>query len=66
MIAVLTQLPLACPTCMPSEGEAGTQAAGMAILFMLLILAIVFGGVFRFMRYLSRCGRSAIGSGPDA
>jgi len=52
---------LACATCMSSRGEATTEAAGMAILLMLIILAGVFGGVFKFMRYLSRCERKAVG-----
>ena len=52
---------LACATCMSSRGEAATEAAGMAILLMLIILAGVFGGVFKFMRYLSRCERKAVG-----
>ena len=52
---------LACATCMSSRGEATTEAAGMAILLMLIILAGVFGGIFKFMRYLSRCERKAVG-----
>ena len=46
---------------MSSRGEATTEAAGMAILLMLIILAGVFGGIFKFMRYLSRCERKAVG-----
>lgn len=58
---ILTYPILACATCMSSRGEATTEAAGMAILLMLIILAGVFGGVFKFMRYLSRCERKALG-----
>ncbi|MCS5611708.1 MAG: hypothetical protein NZ961_14920 [Candidatus Poribacteria bacterium] len=58
---ILTYPILACATCMSSRGEATTEAAGMAILLMLIILAGVFGGVFKFMRYLSRCERKAVG-----
>ena len=57
---ILTYPILACATCMSSRGEATTEAAGMAILLMLIILAGVFGGVFKFMRYLSRCERKAV------
>ncbi|NRB44115.1 MAG: hypothetical protein HRU47_04825 [Verrucomicrobiales bacterium] len=58
---ILTYPILACATCMSSRGEATTEAAGMAILLMLIILAGVFGGIFKFMRYLSRCERKAVG-----
>ena len=51
---------LSCATCMSSKGEAATDAAGMAILFMLIILLGVFGGAFKFMRYLSKCERKAV------
>ena len=57
---ILTSSILACATCMSSRGEATTEAAGMAILLMLIILAGVFGGIFKFMRYLSRCERKAV------
>jgi len=57
---ILTYPILACATCMSSRGEATTEAAGMAILLMLIILAGVFGGIFKFMRYLSRCERKAV------
>ena len=46
---------------MSSRGEAVTVAAGVAILFMLIILIGVFGGIFKFMRYLSQCERKAVG-----
>ena len=58
---ILTYPILAYATCMSSRGEATTEAAGMAILLMLIILAGVFGGIFKFMRYLSRCERKAVG-----
>ena len=58
---ILTYPILACATCMSTRGEATTEAAGMAILLMLIILAGVFGGIFKFMRYLSRCERKAVG-----
>ena len=45
---------------MSSRGEAATDAAGAAILFMLIVLIGVFGGVFKFMRYLSKCERKAV------
>jgi sulfur relay (sulfurtransferase) complex TusBCD TusD component (DsrE family) len=54
---------LACATCMSGRGEAGTDAAGAAIIFMLLILCVVLGGVIQFMRYLSRCERISVSGG---
>jgi hypothetical protein len=38
-----------------------TNAAGMAILFMLVLLAGVFAGIFKFMRHLSRGERETVG-----
>jgi sulfur relay (sulfurtransferase) complex TusBCD TusD component (DsrE family) len=58
---ILTCPILSCATCMSSRGEATTDAAGMAILFMLIILIVVFGGIFKFMRYLSQCERKFVG-----
>lgn len=51
---------LACTTCMGNPNDPNTVAAGGAVLFMLALLAIVFGGVFQFMRYLCKCERDAI------
>ena len=51
---------IACATCMSSRGEASSDAAGVAILLMLVLLTVVFGGVFQFMRYLCRCERGAV------
>ena len=51
---------LSCATGKSSRGEAATDAAGAAILFMLIVLIGVFGGVFKFMRYLSKCERKAV------
>lgn len=50
---------LGCFTCMSGKGEATSYAAGMAILFMLVILLSVFFGIFKFMRYLSKCEKNA-------
>jgi hypothetical protein len=44
---------------MSGKGEATSYAAGMAILFMLVILLSVFFGIFKFMRYLSKCEKNA-------
>ena len=52
---------LACATCIGDRGDINTASSG-AILFMLVIVFAVFGGVFKFMRYLSRCEREAIGN----
>ena len=54
----LTQL--ACATCMSNPNNPTTVAGSAAILFMLVLLLVVFGGVFQFMRYLCRCERDAI------
>lgn len=53
-----TQL-IGCFTCMSGEGEITSYAAGMAILFMLIVLLSVFFGIFKFMRYLSKCEKNA-------
>ena len=50
---------IGCFTCMSGEGETTSYAAGMAILFMLIILFSVFFGIFKFMRYLSKCEKNA-------
>ena len=50
---------IGCFTCMSGEGETPSYAAGMAILFMLIILFSVFFGIFKFMRYLSKCEKNA-------
>lgn len=52
-------LTICCFTCMSGEGETTSYAAGMAILFMLIILFSVFFGIFKFMRYLSKCEKNA-------
>lgn len=52
-------LTIGCFTCMSGEGETTSYAAGMAILFMLIILFSVFFGIFKFMRYLSKCEKNA-------
>lgn len=52
-------LTIGCFTCMSGEGETTSYAAGMAILFMLIILFSVFFGIFKFMRYLSKCEKKA-------
>lgn len=46
---------LACVTCSADRGDAVNAASSGAILFMLVVLIGVFGGVFQFMRYLSNC-----------
>ncbi len=56
MISLL--LPIACATCQTNPGSTATQAANGAVLFMLGILAIVFGGfaamVISFVRRARR------------
>ena len=58
MHIMTTQL-IGCFTCMSGEGEITSYAAGMAILFMLIVLLSVFFGIFKFMRYLSKCEKNA-------
>ena len=50
---LLNMISLGCFTCMKG-GEDVTNAASMAILFMLVILLCVFFGIFKFIRHLSR------------
>ncbi len=57
---------LACVTCMGDRGGATNTATSGAIVFMLVLLGGVFGGVFKFMRYLSRCEREAIQRGQNS
>ena len=46
----------ACATCMGDAGSLINQAAGYAIAFMLVMLAIVLGSLIKFMKgNLSRC-----------
>ena len=51
---ILSELPLACATCMGDAGSLTNKAAGYAIVFMLVMLAIVLGSLIRFMCYLSK------------
>jgi len=55
-IAYLTNfdLLLACATCMGDAGSLTNKAAGYAIIFMLVMLAIVLGSLIKFMSYLSK------------
>ena len=57
---------LACVTCMGDRGGATNTATSGAVIFMLVVLVGVFGGVFKFMRYLSRCERESIQRGQDS
>ena len=45
---------LACATCMGDPGSLTNKAAGYAIIFMLVLLTIVLGGLIKFMSYLSK------------
>ena len=60
MLSYITPKLLSCATCMSGRGEASADASGGAIIFMLAILVLVFGGVFQFMRYLHRCEKNAL------
>lgn len=51
---------IACVTCSADRGGAVNAASSGAILFMLVVLVGVFGGVFQFMRYLSKCEKRLI------
>ena len=39
-------LPIACATCLPDPNTAEAQAQGFAVLFMLAVLAVIFGVLF--------------------
>jgi len=54
---------LACATCMGDAGSLTNRAAGYAISFMLVLLAIVLGSLIKFMSYLSK--REKGGAGPE-
>ena len=49
---------LACVTCMSGNSEA-EMAQTMAIVFLLLLLAGIFGAIFKFMSHLKKCARNA-------
>ncbi|MFT5104438.1 MAG: hypothetical protein ACI9UA_000053 [Pseudoalteromonas tetraodonis] len=51
---VSNDLFLACATCMGDDGSLTNKAAGYAIAFMLVMLAIVLGSLIKFMMYLSK------------
>ena len=53
---------LACATCMGDAGSLTNKAAGYAIAFMLVMLAIVLGSLIKFMSYLSK-REKGIGAG---
>jgi len=48
---------LACATCMGDSGSPQVQAAGSAILFMLAVLALVFGGMVAVVVSVARRSR---------
>ena len=50
---------LACATCMGDEGSLINKAAGYAIAFMLVMLAIVLGSLIKFMSYLAKKEKGA-------
>jgi len=49
---------LACVTCMSGNSEA-EMAQTMAIVFLLVLLAGVFGCIFKFITHLKKCGKNA-------
>mgnify|MGYP001549714736 CR=1 FL=1 len=55
-----TILTIGCISCAADRGGAANTASAGAIAFMLILLLLVFGGVFQFMRYLCRCERGAL------
>ncbi len=50
---------LACATCMGDASDHATQAAGVSILFLLVIVALVLGACTRFFFFLAKCERQA-------
>jgi heme/copper-type cytochrome/quinol oxidase subunit 2 len=50
---------VSCATCMGDSGSPQMQAAGTAILFMLAVLAVVFGGMVAVVVKVMRRARSS-------
>ena len=49
---------IACATCMGDAGSLINEAAGYAIVFMLVMLVIVLGSLIKFMSFLSKSDRA--------
>lgn len=55
----LLQPTLACATCMGDASDHATQAAGISILFLLVVITLVGGACARFFLFLAKCERRA-------
>jgi len=53
-------LPLACTTCAKSFQEAGGNAAGWAIMFLLVVIVLVLGGVGYCMTRIAKREHAAL------
>ncbi len=51
---------LACATCSVDRGDSINAATSGAIGLMLVILAVVFGVLYKVARYLARCEKAAL------
>ena len=51
---MITNSFLSCATCMGDEGSLINQAAGYAIVLMLVMLCLVLGSLIKFMSYLKK------------
>ena len=54
------ELFVACATCMGDAGSLVNQAAGYAIVFMLVMLMIVLGSLVKFMKHLSKADKGTL------
>ena len=57
MILPVDSLILACATCMGSASDHATKAAGVSILFLLVVVLLVGGAMVRFFLFLAKCER---------
>ncbi len=48
---------LACATCMGNASDHATRAAGVSILFLLIVVVLVGGAMVRFFLFLAKCER---------
>lgn len=51
---------ISCATCIPDRGSLVGIAQNNAIIIMLVILALVFGAFFAFIRYLMKCEKRSL------
>ena len=49
----------ACATCMGNPNDGATQAAGVSILFLLVIIGVVLGAFLKFIYFLAKCEKAS-------